>query len=79
MNKKQKCEQFLISNGWKKQESFDGFYYEKNGVCGIEICDDEIVLLDDSGDFLHIPINYYALIGALIHFSQIGVGYKHGE
>jgi hypothetical protein len=76
---KEKCIDFLKANGWKEDSEPESDYrsfYKKN-VNAIDVSDDEIVLLDDTGDYLHLPVNYYALIGALIHHSQIGIGYKH--
>ena len=78
MTELEKCKLFLTNNGYENI-AVDSEYvsYHKEGVSGIDMNEDEIVFIDDSGDWLHIPLNYFALIGACIHYSQIGVGYKH--
>jgi hypothetical protein len=72
MNEKQKCISFLNRNGWKKEDDV----YVKNNLVAVDLTDNAtIVLLDDTGDFLHIPMNYYSLLGALIDHRQIPVNY----
>ena len=76
----EKCVKLLEANGYKIRTNTDGVfcYTPVSAKCSdVEICPDEIVFVGDNGDWLHIPVNYYALIGALIHFSQLGIGYKH--
>ena len=78
---KEKCIKFLIMNGYIYSNEIDTDIttyttYTKVGACAIDIDEDEIVLIDDTGDFLHLPLNYYALIGALIEHRQIAVDYK---
>jgi len=83
MKQLKKCIDFLENNGYKRLnlESQNGKEYisfvHKNNVSDIDISEDEIVFINDNGDWLHIPCNYFALIGACIHYSQIGIGYKH--
>ena len=79
-----KCINFLAKNGYIKMyddnddcEEYQTMYKENENVSSIDINEDGIVFVSDEGDWLHIPCNYYALIGACIHFSQIGIGYKH--
>jgi len=36
----------------------------------------EIIFIGDSGDFAHINLSYYELIGFMIEKSFIGIGYK---
>lgn len=69
---------FLKKNGYKEESDKGGEYrsFFKGDLCAIDIGVDEIVFIDDTGDFLHLPLNYYALIGALIHFRQLSVNYK---
>jgi len=82
MDEREKCISFLERNGYV-QCLTDGnsvtLEHTSSSVSDIDIVYDEIVFVGDGGDWLHIPVNYYALIGAMIHFSQIGVGYKHAE
>jgi len=76
---KKRCKQFLTENGWKHDiDNDDGDYesYYKTMYPTIDIGNDEIVFVDNNGDFLHLPINYYALIGALIECRSIDMGYK---
>lgn len=72
---KNRCRQFLVKNGFKRIDN-DIISYTKPGMSVIEICKDEIVFIDDSGDFLHIPLNIYALLGGLIQYSMIAVNYE---
>jgi len=77
---RQKCKDFLLNNGYTEYISdpaYLSFEHISKSVSLIDILEEEIVFISDEGDWLHIPINYYALIGSLIHFSQIGIGYKH--
>jgi hypothetical protein len=69
---------FLIKHGWALSDQEDGCEsYCKEGCVGIDVCTEsdyftnEIVLLDESGDFLHIPLDIYSLIGALVYHRQI--------
>jgi len=72
-----KCRQFLLENGWKRDneegEEFDS--YSKPNSISIDLSDDKIVLIGDYGDFLHLDINYYTLVGAVIEYRQIGFNY----
>ena len=81
------CKKFLLLNGYHQAEE-DEFEncttFVKNNLSDVQICEDEIVFLNDNGDFLHLPLNYFALVGALMEFRQIGMGYisapqKEGE
>lgn len=76
---KERCKQFLVKNDWKLDNDNDDDVYESyyKAMCPtIEIDNDEIVFVDNNGDFLHLPINYYALIGGLIEYRLIDMGYK---
>jgi len=59
-----KIARFLRANGWKRGNK-DGDYvpFHKEGSVGIDMGEGEIVFIDDTGDFAHIPLNYYALVG----------------
>ena len=69
------CEKLLELNGWKFDENW-GVYVKEHQVA-VEFYMNELVLIDGTGDFLHIPVNYYALVGALIECKQISVNYKN--
>ena len=76
MTEKEKCKKFLVFNGWSMESASDEYdNYFKNGCIGVDVSDNELVLVGDYGDFLHMPINYYALIGALLEFRQISANY----
>ena len=76
---KERCKQFLVENGWKHDVDNDDDGYEsyyKAMYSTVDIGKDGIVFVDNNGDFLHLPVNYYALIGALIEYNLIDMGYK---
>lgn len=76
------CANFLIKNGFseitdrEKNGNIRSFY--KEGCIGIDLDeeDDEIVLINDSGDFFHAEANYFTLLGALLHYRQLGFNFK---
>ena len=68
--------QFLYANGYQE---YDDYIYTKNDMLAIELSEKEIVLLSDEGDVLHLPLNYFALVGALIELRQVGSDYKAGR
>jgi len=81
------CKKFLLLNGYHQAEE-DEFEncttFVKNNLSDVQICEDEIVFLNDNGDWLHLSLSYFALIGALIEFRQLSFGYisapqKEGE
>jgi len=75
----QKCRLFLRQNGWKidgHASKGTGYTTYVNGsLCAVDINDEEVVLVDDTGDYLHLPLNYYALVGALIEHRQLATNY----
>lgn len=74
-----RCKQFLLENGWKldADESYNGYYpFYKQGFLSIDISEDELVFIGDSGDFLHRPIDYYTLVGVLLEHRQLPINYK---
>jgi len=85
MKKKlEKCIKFLEMNGFEKVfkkvdilKEDEYISFRKEGRLCLDINEKEIVLIDDTGDFLHLLLNYYALIGALIHFGLINTLYKY--
>jgi hypothetical protein len=68
---------FIKSNGYKEETEKNSEYrsFFKEGVSSIDISNDEIVLIGEQGDWLHLPINYYSLLGALIHHRQLACDY----
>jgi hypothetical protein len=73
-----RCHRFLLANGWRYDNLNEGDYcsYVKEGLCAIDMDSEEIVFIDDSGDFLHVSTNYYTLIGVLIESHQLSFGYR---
>lgn len=72
-----KITNFLIKNGYKEDSEKGTGYksFHKDGLSSIDVCADEIVFIGEEGDWLHIPLNYYALIGALVHYRQLSFSY----
>lgn len=72
------CIRLLQANGGEfelfEEESkimsftFDGYQ--------IDFTEDEIVFIGDEGDFAHLEIDYYTLLGYMIHTSFLSVGFK---
>jgi len=79
MNKVQRCEKFLVENGWalEPESTFGSDYtaFYKEGLVTVDINSSEIVLVGEIGDFCHLPVDYYTLIGALMEYRQIAVNY----
>ena len=74
-----RCVHFLERNGWSANVEPGPSEYlslEKDECIAVDINKKEIVLLDDTGDFLHLPVNYYALVGALFEYRQIPANYS---
>ena len=68
--------EFLTKNGYKEDETVGEYRsFFKDNLSSIDINKDEIVFIGEEGDWLHIPLNYYALIGALLHHRQLGTNY----
>lgn len=74
MKARDRCVIFLEQNGWKYDidtptEEYTSYF--KNGYIGVDIGADEMVFISDTGDFLHTPVDYYALVGVLMEYRQI--------
>lgn len=79
IEQRERVVEFLKKNGWSfEYEDKQYWTFNKEGSCEIQVSvnDDKIVLLDDTGDFLHLYINYYTLIGVLMEYRQIACNYK---
>lgn len=65
MDQRKQIYNFLKLNGWKRDFDSDSEYksFNKEGAVSIDIGKDEIVFVGDIGDFAHIPLNFYALVG----------------
>lgn len=73
----EKIIEFIKLNGWTLEDENDDYKSFSNGdAAGIDIDANEIVLIDAGGDFCHLPLNLYALIGALIVHRQISIIFK---
>jgi len=79
MTQLQMTKSFLTNNGWKNIADIDDEYlsFHKDGNIGVNINFNEIVLISDEGDFCHLPLNIFALIGALLHYRAITFNYKN--
>jgi len=71
-----RCKRFLNANGWEYLPGDPGAYHVPESF-SIELNsgDDEIVFVNDTGDFLHLPLNYYALVGALVELRALKANY----
>jgi hypothetical protein len=81
MSEKEKCIKFLIDNGYKEvcngeHHGIKSFEPPYDYLSNIDIDESTIVFINGDGDWLHININYYALLGALIHHRQDRIQYK---
>lgn len=70
---KEECMSFLKDHGWYEMDELadDYRHFIKEDDWAIDIGDDEIVFIDDTGDWLHILLNRYALIGALVEHRAL--------
>lgn len=59
----QKIVDIIRANGWLYDDKDEYMHFFKDGSIGIDIGDNEVVFIDDNGDFAHIPLNYYAVVG----------------
>lgn len=71
---------FLELNRFKKlresaSDEHDSYVSHSHPV-SFDVNANEIVFINESGNFLHIPLNYYHLLGACIDLSIIGLGFK---
>ena len=68
---------FLQINDWEQYPESDEFMsFRKDGVFSIDVNDKEIIILDDTGDIEHLPLNLYAIIGYLLDKRQLSINYK---
>lgn len=72
----EKIIKFLELNGFKKDRSDDAPSWI-NDFIAIEMTEDELIFIDDTGDFCATPIDFFALIGVLVHYRIIPVNYNH--
>ena len=88
-NTRQKIIDFIESNGWAKspsnllivfpKDTSEYLSFNKLGHYDIDVGKDEVVLVDETGDFMHLPYKtytLYTLLGVLLHFKQITMGYN---
>jgi len=68
---------FLKANNYNEEEiDSDYISFFKSACSSVDICKEEIVLIGEEGDWLHLPVNFYALLGALIHHRELACDYK---
>ena len=73
-------QEFLNRNGWTVCDTHDGYasYVKKDNIT-VDVSDEEIVLIGESGEFCAIPMDYlarYTLLGLMIDHHVLGVDYK---
>lgn len=82
-DRKRKCFEFLNLNGW--ESNFDNLNHNNDFITfskpksyGIDISrlGNEMVFIDDTGDFYHAEINLYTLIGVLVYHRMLPVCFK---
>lgn len=75
---REKIATFLINNGFNEdtEKGAENRSFFKDGLSSIDI-GDEITFIGDGGDWLNIPLDYYAIIGALLHYRMIPVDYVY--
>ena len=59
----QRIVDFVRANGWEYDNKDEYIHFYKKDSVGIDIGEDEVVFIDDTGDFAHIPLNFYAVVG----------------
>lgn len=57
-----------IEDGVGISFEFDGFY--------IDFTDDQIVFIGEEGDFAHLEVYYYTLLGYMMHMSMLSAGFR---
>ena len=82
-DRKRKCFDFLNLNGWESDydnlnHNDDFITFSKSEAYGVDISrhENEMVFIDDSGDFCHEEINLYTLIGVLVYHRMLPVCFK---
>ncbi len=77
-NNFKRCQYFLEKNGFRRTAVLDEEYivYSNDIIdVNLHLNEDEIIFVNDHGDFLHIPFCYYALVGALIEYHLLTFNY----
>ena len=59
----QKVVDFLKANGWEYDDKDTYMHFYKRDSVGVDVGENEVVFIDDNGDFAHIPMNVYAVVG----------------
>jgi len=82
---KLKIMRFLLNNGYTEDlnnQDSDYQSFHKKGCYDIDVGNDEVVLIDETGDWMHINFRIhalYTLLGVLLHYKQITMGYNWME
>ena len=65
---------FLTKNKWKLDCSDDEYiHFIKDFQIGVDIGENEIVIVDDTGDILHLNLDYYAFLGFFYSFRILNI------
>ena len=82
-DRKRKCFDFLNLNGWESDydnlnHNNDFITFSKSETYEVDISrhENEMVFIDDTGDFYHAEINLYTLIGVLVYHRMLPVCFK---
>jgi hypothetical protein len=77
---------FLKVNGWIIVDNYpaegDFISFDKKDNIAIDVNEEEVVLIDDNGDFLHFEIDnhiLYTLLGYLMQHHYLAIDYKWVE
>jgi hypothetical protein len=75
---REKLVHFLVLNGGKRFEETitETIHVDLHGF-GIDLTEDSIIFVGDEGEFGRVPLNFYSLVGFLIHHRMIAANYKH--
>jgi hypothetical protein len=81
-----KVMEFLKKNGWEISDNYPAendltSFYKPDNI-SIDVNEEEIVLIDDNGDFLHFEIDnhiLYTLLGYLMQHHYLAIDYKWVE
>ena len=78
-----KCIEFLKINGWESNyedfsQTVENYTFNKPDSYSVdfEVTGDQMIFIDDTGDFLHMPVNLYSMIGVLIYHRMLPVCFK---
>jgi hypothetical protein len=79
-NQANKCIELLELNGWDKLKSDGYISMFKNNAIGVDFdYGGHMYFIGYNGNFLTKKIDYYTLIGVLIHYRQLPINFKEAK